>query len=190
MSKKSKDALIKKYETELATMMSDADIHRHLGAGKVLKYSELAEYRDINDLLPNDKDFKVILTEQQVNQGHWCCLLKYGKNGNIIEWFDPYGVKPDGQFRYINTISKHLLGQGGNPLTKLLKNKQPNQNVYYNKRRFQVIDDNINTCGRWCIARILAMLVGYELDDFINKVDDKCEETGKPPDILVCDWIK
>jgi len=34
------------------------------------------------------------------------------------------------------------------------------------------------------------MLVGYELDDFINKVDEKCEETGKPPDILVCDWIK
>jgi len=31
--------------------------------------------------------------------------------------------------------------------------------------------------------------VGYELDDFIQKVDDKVEETGKPPDILACDWI-
>lgn len=191
MNKKQKEALIKKYEEELKQMMSDADIHRYLGAGKVMKYSELANYDDINDLLPEDKDFKVILTEQQYNQGHWCCLLKYGKGGNIIEWWDSYGVKPDGQFRYINTISKHLLGQAGNPLTKLLKNtKQPNQNVYYNKRRFQTIDDNVNTCGRWCIARVLAMLVGYELDDFINKVDEKCEESGKPPDILVCDWIK
>ena len=191
MSKKAKDALIKKYEEELGKMMSDADIYRHLGANRVMKYSELANYDDINDLLPNDKDFKVILTEQKVNQGHWCCIMKYGKGGNTICWFDPYGVRPDGQFRYINTISKHLLGQGGNPLTKLLKHtKQPNQKVFYNKRRFQVIDDRINTCGRWCIACILAMLVGYELDDFINKVDEKCEDTGKPPDILVCDWIK
>jgi hypothetical protein len=191
MSKRQKEMLIDKYEKELGKMLSDADIHRNLGEGKVMKYSELAEYRDINDLLPNDKDFKIILTEQQTNSGHWCALLKYGKNGNILEWWDPYGVKPDGQFRYINTITKHLLGQGGNPLTKLLKEtKRKDQKVYYNKRRFQIIDDRINTCGRWCVARVLAMLVGYELDDFINKVDEKCEETGKPPDILVCDWIK
>jgi hypothetical protein len=191
MSKRQKELLIKKYEEELGKMLSDADIHRNLGEGKVMKYSELANYNDINELLPNDKDFKIVLTEQQPNSGHWCCLMKYGKGGNIIEWFDPYGVKPDGQFRYINTITKHFLGQSGNPLTKLLKEtKRKDQKVYYNKRRFQVIDDRINTCGRWCIARVLAMLVGYELDDFINKVDEKCEETGKPPDILVCDWIK
>lgn len=189
MSKKQKELLIKKYEAELGKMFSDADIHRHLGADKVMKYSELSSYNDIDELLPADKDFKVILTEQQVNQGHWCCIMRYK---NIYEWFDGYGVKFDGQFRYINTITKHLLGQGGNPLTKLLKDatKKQGKKVYYNKRRFQVIDDNINTCGRWCVARILAMLVGYELDDFINKVDEKCEETGKPPDILVCDWIK
>jgi hypothetical protein len=34
------------------------------------------------------------------------------------------------------------------------------------------------------------MKMGYELDDFIQKVEDKCEETGKPSDIIVCDWIK
>jgi hypothetical protein len=71
----------------------------------------------------------------------------------------------------------------------LKEGKRKDQKVFYNKRRFQIIDDRINTCGRWCVARVLAMLVGYELDDFINKVDEKCEETGKPPDILVCDWI-
>lgn len=191
MSRKQKDALIKRYEEELKKMMSDADINRNLGEGKIIKYSELVNYDSINDLLPNSKDFKIVLTEQEHNSGHWCAVMKYGKDGNVIEWWDPYGVKPDGQFRYIDTIKKHLLGQGGNPLTKLLTNtKDKNQKVYYNKRRFQVLDDNINTCGRWCIARVLAMQVGYELDDFINKVDEKIEETGKPADILVCDWIK
>jgi len=33
------------------------------------------------------------------------------------------------------------------------------------------------------------MRIGWELDDFINKVDEKMDETGKPSDILVCDWI-
>jgi hypothetical protein len=34
------------------------------------------------------------------------------------------------------------------------------------------------------------MKLGWELDDFINKVDEKSSETGKPSDILVVDWIK
>jgi hypothetical protein len=185
--KSKKENLIQKYEMELARMMSDGDIERYLGPHTVIKYSDLVNYKNINELLPNDTDFKVILTEQELNSGHWCCLLKYK---NIIEWFDSYGMRPDGQFTYINNITKHLLGQGGNPLTKLLKNgKRKDQKVFYNKRRFQVTDNNINTCGRWCVARILAMRVGYELDDFIEKVDDKMAETKKPSDVLVVDWI-
>jgi hypothetical protein len=34
------------------------------------------------------------------------------------------------------------------------------------------------------------MKLGFELDDFINKVQSKKEETQKPTDILICDWIK
>ena len=186
--KSQKEKLIQKYEMELARMMSDSDIERYLGQDSIIKYSDLANYSNINELLPKDTDFKVVLTEQEYNSGHWCCLLKYK---NIIEWFDSYGMRPDGQFTYINTIKKNLLGQGGNMLTKLLKNgKDKNQTVFYNKRRFQVTDNNINTCGRWCVARILAMRVGYELDDFIEKVDDKMDETKKPADVLVVDWIR
>lgn len=188
MSLKSrKEALIKRYEMELERMMSDSDIERYLGDDCIIKYSDLANYSNINELLPKDTDFKVILTEQQYNSGHWCCLLKYK---NIIEWFDSYGMRPDGQFSYISTITKHLLGQGGNMLSKLLKDsKRKDQKVFYNKRRFQVSQDHVNTCGRWVVARILAMRCGYEIDDFIEKVDDKMDETKKPADVLVVDWI-
>jgi hypothetical protein len=71
-----------------------------------------------------------------------------------------------------------------------LKTKYPNSKIYYNKKKFQENNDAVATCGRWVIARILAFQCGYELDDFINKVMEKSEETGKPPDILVCDWIQ
>ena len=187
MSKKSKDKLIEYYKTELSKMFSDDDFKRFFGNyPTVVKYSELNEYENINDLLPNDKDFKIILIESKYNSGHWTALLKYK---NIIEYFNSYGTKPEYDFKFIPTRIKHLLGQGGNQLAKLLRTKSPNQQIYYNKKRFQQIDDNVSTCGRWVIARILSMKMGYELDDFIQKVEDKCEETGKPSDILVCDWI-
>lgn len=90
--KSQKENLIRKYEMELARMMSDKDIERYLGEGSVIKYSDLANYKNINELLPKDIDFKVILTEQEYNSGHWCALMKYK---NIIEWFDSYGMRPD-----------------------------------------------------------------------------------------------
>jgi hypothetical protein len=185
-NKHAKDKIRKHYETELEKMMSDKDFDRYFGAGKVIKYSELDNYPTINDLLPNNKDFRIILVESQYNSGHWCAVLKYG---DIIEWFNSYGTAPEYDFKFIPSFTKHLLGQGGNLLTKLLKTKRKDQKLYYNKKKLQQIADGVNTCGRHCIARILAMLVGYELDEFIQKIEDKVEETGKPPDILVIDWI-
>ena len=183
----SKKQVIEHYKKELEKMFSDAEFDRYFGKGKVIKYSDLADYSNINELLPNNKDFKIILVESQYNCGHWVAVMKYG---DIIEWWNSYGTKPEYDFKFIPTTIKHLLGQGGNLLTKLLNTRSKEQKLYYNKKKFQNLADGVNTCGRWCIARILAMLVGYELDDFIKKVEDKCEETGKPPDILVCDWIK
>ena len=187
MSKKDKEAIQRYYTTELEKMFSDADFSRYFGPGKLIKYSDLAEYPTINDLLPNDKDFKIILIESQYNQGHFCALLKYG---DIIEYFNSYGTRPEHDFKFIPSLTKHLLGQGGNLLTKLLKTKRPNQKIYYNKKKLQKIADGVNTCGRHVIARALAMMVGYELDDYIKKVEDKVEDTGKPADILMVDWIK
>lgn len=185
MSKQAKEKLIKHYETELKKMFSDADFTRYFGDGKVIKYSDLSNYPTINDLLPNNKDFKIILIESQYNSGHWVCVMKYN---NIIEFFNSYATKPEYDFKFIPTFTKHLLGQGGNLLTKLLKTKDKGQKVYYNKKKLQQINDHVNTCGRHVICRILAMLVGYELDEYINKVEEKMEETGKPADILVVDW--
>jgi len=190
MSKLGKEKQMNYYKGMLEKMIDDTDITRWLGdeaKNKIVKYSELKNYRTINDLLPEATDYRIILTESKPNCGHWCCVLKYK---DILEWFDSYGVKPDGEFKYIPKIMRKMLGQEGNILSKLLtKTKNSNQKVYYNKKRLQSGADGVNTCGRWCLARILSMRVGYELDDFIDKVDEKSEETGKPPDILACDWI-
>lgn len=187
MNKFAKENLIKHYKTQLEKMFSDKDIERNLGQNSIIKYSELADYNNINELLPHDKSFKVILIESKFNSGHWVCVMKYK---DIIEYFNSYGSLPEYDFKFIPTHIKYLLGQGGNLLTKLLKTKNSNQKIYYNKKKLQKINNSVNTCGRWVCCRIIAMLCGYELDDFIEKCEEKKSETGKPYDILVTEWIK
>jgi hypothetical protein len=184
---------IQHYEKLLSTMLSDLDMQHFIGGnvqGKILKYSELAGYDNINQLLPESKDFRIILTETKRNQGHWCCLLKYPIKGHeTVEWFDSYSGKPDSELKYIPEQIRRMLGETEHHLTRLLKTVDDNQCVIYNKKKLQSLADNVDTCGRWVVARILMNQFGYTLEDFINKVEEIEDETGKPYDIIVCDWV-
>ena len=79
--------------------LSDEDIQRILGGdAKIIKYAELGQLNDIDQLLPNEKDYCIILYEDRPNRGHWTALLKYN---NLYEHFDSYGVKPDSELKWI-----------------------------------------------------------------------------------------
>ena len=95
-----KKKMIEHYETQLGKMFSDGDFKRYFGDDKVIKYSDLSNYSTINELLPLEKDFRVILVESKYNEGHWVALLKYG---DIIEWWNSYGTKPEYDFKFIPT---------------------------------------------------------------------------------------
>ena len=48
--------------------LSDEDIQRILGGdAKIIKYAELANLYDIDQLLPNEKDYCIILYEDRPN---------------------------------------------------------------------------------------------------------------------------
>jgi len=187
-----KESLIKHYKVALNTMINDLDFKRFFGAEndyKVMKYSELANFQDINDLLSDKNDYRIILTETKPNVGHWCALLKYG---DTLEWFDPYGGKsgvPDGELHFISLAMRSMLGQLRPLLSNLLKTKRPTQQVVYNKDKLQSLNEMVSTCGKWCICRVMMMKIGYNLPDFVDFVMRHSKETGKPTDILVCDWI-
>ena len=73
--------------------LSDEDIRTILGSNtKIIKYSELSKYRDLDELLPNLLDYVIILYEDNLDTRHWTGLLKYN---NLYEFFDPYGLIPD-----------------------------------------------------------------------------------------------
>ena len=69
--------------------LSDSDIRKILGHDtKIIKYSELSQFEDLSQLLPNLKDYCVILYEDNIDHGHWVGLSRYGGK---YEHFDSYG---------------------------------------------------------------------------------------------------
>ena len=79
-------------------------------------------------MLPDETDYYIILYEDKQNRGHWTALLKY--NG-LYEHFDSYGVKPDGQLKWISAKRNRQLNQDEPYLTQLLE-KEEEKYIYNN----------------------------------------------------------
>jgi hypothetical protein len=177
-----------KMKKKLATMISDADFDRFFTDAnkKLLKYCELENINNIDELLPDNRDYRIILTESQKNSGHWCCITK---QNNVYTWFDPYSGKPDSELKFIPAIMNKMLGQDKRHLSRILKTiKEPNQ-IFYNETRYQKLQDGINTCGRWCICFLLLSHIGYDLAEFKNFIELNCKKYNMPPDILICHFF-
>jgi hypothetical protein len=176
------------YKAKLEQMVSDSDFHRYLpdADGKIMKYVDLAKYNTMDELLPYNDDYRIILTETKKNSGHWCCLVKYG---NVIEWWDSYGVRPEGEMAFIPQAIKQMLGETRHELNRLFDTVPEDKSCIYNKKKVQELKDGINTCGKWCICRVQMAMFGYNLPNFLDFLKRQKEETGKPYDILVSEWI-
>jgi len=172
----------------IKTPLTDGDLERYFGSGRnseVMKYSDLANYRTIDELLPLPIDFRIVLVEQEKNIGHWVCILKYR---DVIESFNSYGKDIDRQKDTFGAIKNKLLGQQTDYLTKLVKKSK--YKYVINKTPFQSKKDGINTCGRWCILRIIAMKdLFMDLEQFKEMVIKGCKDLNVEPDALVSIWI-
>ena len=173
----------------IGTSLTDGDIVRYFGDGvesKILKYSELANYKTIDELLPKERDFRIILVEDSHNKGHWCCILKYNKT---IEWFNPYGIRPDAQKNLLGKVRNQMLGQHEDYMTHLMKGGN-GYKLIYNKKRLQKLKQGINTCGRWIILRIICMKdMLMTLPMFLKMIKENKKASGLPADALVAIWI-
>ena len=176
---------------EMAKMITSDDINRYLhkGGDEILKYSELSRYENINELLPSNGTYKIILIETNYNVGHWCCILRYGKT---IEWFDSYGIVPDGELKFVSAIKKKLLGEDHKYLTNLLASAtKQGFHVIYNKKKLQKVKNGVNTCGRWVLLRITMMKdMLYDLPEFLAFVKKSLEGGELSRDELITQWVK
>jgi hypothetical protein len=176
---------MKHYTTELSRMASDVDIKKWT-ASPILKYSELANYSNMLELLPYDLCSVIILTENQRNSGHWCCLCR---NHNEIYWFDSYGTKADGELAFISNSIKRMLGESEHHLSRLIKSIPKSMAFTYNKIKFQALKDHIDTCGRWSILFVKMNELGNTLKETQEFLKRTQKAKKMPYDILICDLI-
>ena len=172
----------------MKTPLTDNDLEKYFGIGikeEILKYSDLKDYNDMNDLLPNDKSFKIILIEYEKNKGHWIAILRYN---NKIEIFNSFGHKHNEDDFVESDTMNYYLGQSHIFLNKLIEDeiKDGEFKIIYNKVKFQEEDENINTCGRHVVNRILCMLhYNMTLKDYIDFMKTSHKKTKLNYDQIV-----
>ena len=144
---------INKINNLIHQSISDQDLEKYFTKAinkKVLVFGDLRKYNSIDQVLPNPKDFIILLIETRRNVGHWCCLTK---NKNVITWFDSYGYAPGYELKFVDDDKKEQLHEDHNYLGCLLK--QSKYKVEYNTIAFQEDGDQIKDCGRYVILYII-----------------------------------
>lgn len=142
---------------------------------KIISYEDMENYKTLDDIF-DINNATIILYETSDHFGHWTLLLK---DKNYLEFFDPYGLKPDEELNYDNKYNKRIHnGVTVAHLTHLLN--ESDYKLNYNRKRLQQFLKDVNTCGRWCVARVL--LRHFTLSEFQKLFTDNVNHT---PDFWV-----
>ena len=186
MSSENKQILHREY-----TCLGDSDIHKVLPKAKILKYSELAQYTDIHQLIKKPKDYFILLYEDaEINgmaSGHWSCVFMDLKNN--ICFFESYGGSPDTQRKWVNQNQLNLLGECKPFLTELLN--KASETILYNNMKYQ--DDKnqkMSTCGRHVLNVLLCLLnQDMGMAEYFNYMHTLKYKLNKSYDFIVSELI-
>ena len=143
--------------------MSNSDIDTYLPNSKILTNIDIQKYNDIDQIFTKSPKTQYIILlfidddKDNSQSGHWCCLSKYGdKEDQFIEFFDSYGNTPDGVYDFIDDKKAKKLGIQKYYLTDLLDKCK--YEVCYNPIQYQSQKDDISTCGRHVVYRLITLL--------------------------------
>jgi len=145
-----------------AQPLTFADLKRMLGEFKntthLIKYDDLAKVESMRDLHKDASAVIILLSIETPNApkvGHWVATLDHGDH---YEHFDSYGLSADKELSITHEkpYLSNLLGKA-------------DKHVVDSGVRFQTIREHINTCGRWCVARV--RLQEMNLKDFKHLIN-------------------
>ncbi|AVL93358.1 hypothetical protein za3_18 [Zamilon virus] len=167
---------IKHYEN---VALSNTDILDMLdNKAQIVLYPDLINYNSIDEVL-GPYGACILLFEAKKNFGHWCCLFK--RDDNTIEFFNSYGGYPDNSLKFIPLHFRKISNQYY-PYLSLLLLECPYE-LHYNEFKFQKRANDIKTCGRWCVIRIL--LRHLSIYEFKNFIDEMCKYYKAKPDEII-----
>lgn len=174
-------------EETIEEPMDDGDIRQYLPNAKIMRYSGLARLSDIEQLLPTDKSYVVLLYENTPGSGHWVALMRYGRT---IEFFCSYGSKIDVPLRWQNPKDNAVLGQSRPFLSILLNKAKGKFRAIHNPVAYQSSKQGVATCGAWDVMRINQMKNhNQDLQEFHDYMESVKKETGLTYDEIVVNYV-
>lgn len=162
------------------TPLNDGEIRKYLKGINIITYPELKNLK----YFPFDKLGRLIIffETQNKNVGHWLAVRKDEIN-KTITWFDPYGIYPDGDEKWVNKNVLKQLGEDGKFGFNILHNYfLDGYRIFYNNIDFQSKKDDIATCGRWCCC---FLLMNTDINNFNKIINQLCKEYNLSNDELV-----
>jgi len=161
--------------------LSDTDIQKILSPNKtnIIEYPDLAGVSDIFKLFDRLGRCVVYIPISDTF-GHWTGLT-LRDNGKTIEWFDPYGVKPDGEKKWISPETLRRLKMEKPLLLDLLQKAKSDHGckITYSPYHWQADKEGVNDCGDWVSVRLLL----YKKS--LKEINDLIKKSGMKPD----DWV-
>lgn len=154
--------------------LSEDDIRKLMGNVKVITYPDLAK-ETLDTLFPQDGTVVILFLTEAPNVGHWTSLTK---KGGLLEYFDSYGIKPDGELAWLDDEKAVELGQTRPLIWDLLKRNPGEERVQYNSRKLQ--KGGVSTCGRHVVVR------GWNVDLPVSVYGQRLVGEGDP-DQIVCE---
>lgn len=138
-------------------------------------------YNELKDVSYPQKDCAyVILYRSSENFGHFVALLNRGDK--VLEFFDPYDLKPDKQQKWLDDDANMELDQLNKYLSHIMNSFEGR--LEYNEMKFQKMkDSNDNTCGRHVGFRIYLRFM--TLKQYQNMLRDLHHKTGLPYNKIV-----
>ena len=165
-------------EAAMARPLSDAELRTLLGPDiRIITYPELAGVTHIDSLLDDKGRLVILFLTTSKSAGHWTAVLETAPGE--LEFFDPYGLPPDGDFKFVTEEQKAAVGERPVLASLLGRARQSGWKVRHNPYQFQAMHRGVNSCGRWVTARLL------HHDLSIHEFKDLVDRSGVAPDVFV-----
>lgn len=119
------------------------------GNVKFYTYPDLQDCKNIDDLFSSGNRV-LLLYMNSPTYGHYTCLTRRGRT---IYFYDSYGYKPDMQFEYADPRYNYV--KSPDLCRLLIQATLQKYKIDYSDHKMQKDDDNIATCGRHCVLRLL-----------------------------------
>lgn len=174
------NSLLGKGFSNIEEPISNFDIMEYLNNNvSIIKYSDLNNYKSIDDVFKNNDNVVLLYELSDVNNGHWVALRR-DKNKNIIYYFDSYGDEIEDELKHASERAKNKVDLTKNKL--LLKLIDSDYTIDYNNYKYQKMSKNINTCGKYCCVFIDSKM---SIDEFYKYIKELCKEFNKTPDFII-----